>query len=208
MTGNPAVVLPHDSVLWFKPLPFLIQIPPRLLSGTLVSSTYSGSTHTSCVTCLVLNILLAIFCLYPRLLNIFPSPWLLKMLHQNSICREQKTHMEDICIPAGKPKEYATRLHHKTDTDWCVSVFCCEVALKCCIWCFSEMWQNMKHLVCDTPASLGAEERQTPFSLCRHHGEPEHSRMTSQADPVEWQTCKIPYPPHLHDFLLANVSLY
>lgn len=158
---NFAVVLPHDLVLQFMPFPFPIQIPLPLLSGLkkdLHVGTHSGSMHTTCVICLVLNILLAIFCLYPRLPNIFPSPWLLKLLHQNSTCREQKTHMEDICIPAVKPKEYATRLHYKTETDRCSLLFCCEVALKCCIWCFSEMWQNMKHLVCYIPASLGAEQ--------------------------------------------------
>lgn len=115
---------------------------------------------------------------------------------KKSICREKKTHIAEVCIPTVKSKEYATSLHHKTDAYWCVSLFCCEVALKSCVRWSSETWQNMKYLVHYTLASLGAEqERQTPFSLLRHRGELEHPRLTLQTVPVECPTCKISYPP-------------
>ena len=208
LCDNSTVVVPRDLLLSFRPFPLSIS----LLSGLeeRLVSRHRFRLHTKrCVTCLVLNTLPAIFCLYPRLLNVFLSPQLLKLLHQNSICKEQKTHVAHVYIPTVKPKEYASSLYHKTDAYWCVSLFCCEVALKCHIWCFSETWKNIKHLIHYTPASLGAEqERQTPFSPCRHRGEPEYPRTTLQTVPLEWQTCKIPYPPSLHESLMANVSVY
>lgn len=148
----------------------------------------------------VLNISPAIFWVYPRLLNVFLSLWLLKLLHQNFTCRAQKTHVADVWIPTVKPMEYATSLHYK----WMLIDMLHYFVVK-----WHLMPQNMKHLVHCSPESLGAEqERQTPFSPCRHHSEPEYPRMTPQTVSVEWQTCKIPYAPSLHDSLMANVSMY
>lgn len=83
-----------------------------------------GSKPDACITllgtslkveytiCWVLNISLAIFWVYPRLPNVFLPLWVVQLLHQNSTCRAQKTHVADVWIPTVKPKEYATSLHY------------------------------------------------------------------------------------------------